>query len=102
MNSKSTRNGEETAAKGRGSSGDQEPVLGLQQNLAQFSLLVLVNAFVGGMVGLERAILPLIAEQLGVVWAIVSVGVLTFLSGAVVAFRMSETLAPREMQGGSG
>jgi MFS family permease len=63
MNSKSTRNGEETAAKGRGSSGDQEPVLGLRQNLAQFSLLVLVNAFVGGMVGLERAILPLIAER---------------------------------------
>ncbi len=39
------------------------PVLGLRQNLAQFSLLVLVNAFVGGMVGLERAILPLIAER---------------------------------------
>ncbi len=39
------------------------PVLGIRQNLAQFSLLVLVNAFVGGMVGLERAILPLIAEQ---------------------------------------
>ena len=44
----------------------------------------------------------IIADRLGVVWAIVSVGVLTFLSGAVVAFRMSETLAPREMQGGSG
>jgi len=44
----------------------------------------------------------IIADLLGVVWAIVSVGVLTFLSGAVVAFRMSETLAPREMQGGSG
>ena len=39
------------------------PVLGLRENLAQFSLLVLVNAFVGGMVGLERVILPLIAEQ---------------------------------------
>ncbi len=39
------------------------PVLGLRQNLAQFSLLVLVNAFVGGMVGLERAILPLIAAH---------------------------------------
>jgi MFS family permease len=42
---------------------DPEPVLGLRQNLGQFSLLVLVNAFVGGMVGLERAILPLIAER---------------------------------------
>jgi MFS family permease len=44
-------------------SGMSEPVLGLRQNLSQFSLLVLVNAFVGGMVGLERAILPLIAER---------------------------------------
>lgn len=38
-------------------------VLGLRHNLAQFSLLVLVNAFVGGMVGMERTILPAIAEQ---------------------------------------
>ncbi len=37
--------------------------LGLRENLGQFSLLVLVNAFVGGMVGLERSILPAIAEQ---------------------------------------
>jgi len=36
---------------------------GLRENLGQFSLLVLVNAFVGAMVGLERAILPLVAEQ---------------------------------------
>lgn len=32
--------------------------LGLKQNWKQFSLLVLVNAFVGGMVGLERSIIP--------------------------------------------
>ena len=37
--------------------------LGLRANLAQFSLLVLVNAFVGAMIGLERTILPAIAEQ---------------------------------------
>jgi MFS family permease len=37
--------------------------LGLRANWPQFSLLVLVNAFVGGMVGLERSILPAIAEQ---------------------------------------
>ena len=37
--------------------------LGLRENLAQFSLLVLVNAFVGAMVGMERSILPAIAEQ---------------------------------------
>jgi len=35
----------------------------LLANWQQFSLLVLVNAFVGGMVGIERTILPLIAEQ---------------------------------------
>ena len=37
--------------------------LGLRANLAQFSLLVAVNAFVGAMVGLERSTLPLIGEQ---------------------------------------
>jgi MFS family permease len=37
--------------------------LGLRENLAQFSLLVLVNAFVGAMVGMERSILPAIAEH---------------------------------------
>jgi MFS family permease len=37
--------------------------LGLRENLAQFSLLVVVNAFVGAMVGMERTILPPIAEQ---------------------------------------
>lgn len=37
--------------------------LGLRDNVAQFALLVLVNAFVGAMVGMERSILPLIAEQ---------------------------------------
>jgi MFS family permease len=37
--------------------------LGLTANLGQFGLLVLVNAFVGAMVGLERSILPDIAEK---------------------------------------
>ena len=37
--------------------------LGLRANLPQFSLLVLVNAFVGAMVGIERSILPVLAEQ---------------------------------------
>src|SRR5262245_4325680 len=37
--------------------------LGLRENLAQFALLVVVNAFVGAMVGLERSILPTLAEQ---------------------------------------
>ena len=37
-------------------------VLGLRANWQQFTLLVVVNAFVGSMVGLERTIVPLIAE----------------------------------------
>jgi MFS family permease len=37
--------------------------LGLRENLAQFSLLVAVNAFVGAMVGLERSTLPLIGNE---------------------------------------
>lgn len=36
---------------------------GLKENWKQFTLLVIVNGFVGGMVGLERSILPQIAEQ---------------------------------------
>ncbi len=36
--------------------------LGLRANWRQFSLLVLVNAFVGALVGLERSVLPLLAE----------------------------------------
>jgi MFS family permease len=36
--------------------------LGLKENWQQFTLLVIINAFVGGMVGLERTILPQIAE----------------------------------------
>src|SRR5215510_8467634 len=41
----------------------QSPRLGLRENFAQFTLLVVVNAFVGAMVGLERAILPDIAAH---------------------------------------
>ncbi|AZO06761.1 MULTISPECIES: MFS transporter [unclassified Mesorhizobium] len=41
--------------------------LGLKANWKQFSLLVLINAFVGGMVGIERTVVPLIgAEEFGV------------------------------------
>jgi MFS family permease len=40
-----------------------EPVLGLRANAAQFTLLVVVNAFVGAMIGLERSILPALAEE---------------------------------------
>ena len=37
--------------------------LGLRANWQQFTLLVIVNAFVGGMVGLERSIVPLLGHQ---------------------------------------
>lgn len=37
--------------------------IGIRENWQQFSLLVLVNAFVGGMVGLERTVVPLIGTQ---------------------------------------
>ena len=41
-----------------------QPVrLGLRENLAQFSLLVGVNALVGGMIGQERTVLPLLAVR---------------------------------------
>ena len=40
--------------------------LGLKENWRQFALLVLINAFVGGMVGIERTVVPLIgAEEFG-------------------------------------
>jgi MFS family permease len=38
-------------------------ILGLRENWQQFTILVIINAFVGGMVGLERSILPQIAEE---------------------------------------
>jgi len=49
----------------RPASGDQERNvrLGLRANLGQFSILVLLNAFVGAMVGLERTVLPLVGTQ---------------------------------------
>lgn len=39
------------------------PRLGLRENLPQFLLLVFVNALVGGMIGQERTIVPLLAQQ---------------------------------------
>ncbi|MFD6676035.1 MFS transporter [Rhodococcus zopfii] len=42
---------------------DRPPVLGLRENAAQFALLVAVNALVGGMVGQQQTVLPLLAED---------------------------------------
>ena len=41
----------------------QSAKLGLRENWQQFTLLVIINAFVGGMVGMERSILPEIATK---------------------------------------
>lgn len=40
-----------------------ETKLGLRENCKQFTLLVIINGFVGGMIGLERTILPQLAQQ---------------------------------------
>lgn len=42
---------------------NKEIKLGLKENWKQFTLLLIINAFVGGMVGLERTILPSFAEN---------------------------------------
>ena len=64
--------------------------LGLRANWQQFALLVLINAFVGGMVGIERTVVPLIgSEEFGiasttlVVSFIVSFGVVKALANLV-------------------
>jgi len=64
--------------------------LGLRANWRQFSLLILINAFVGGMVGLERTVVPLIgseefriASTTLVVSFIVSFGVIKALANLV-------------------
>ena len=61
--------------------------LGLRENLAQFSLLVAVNALVGGMIGQERTVLPLLAER--------TFGLAAFTATAsfVVAFGATKALA---------
>jgi MFS family permease len=64
--------------------------LGLKENWRQFALLILINAFVGGMVGIERTVVPLIgSEEFGiasttlVVSFIVSFGVVKALANLV-------------------
>jgi MFS family permease len=64
--------------------------LGLKENWQQFALLILINAFVGGMVGIERTVVPLIgSKEFGiasttlVVSFIVSFGVVKALANLV-------------------
>ncbi len=42
----------------------QKVKLGLKENWRQFTLLVIVNGFVGAMIGMERAIFPQFAEEI--------------------------------------
>jgi MFS family permease len=60
--------------------------LGLRENRAQFALLVLINAFVGAMVGLERSTLPIVGrDEFGLAS---SAAVLSF----IVAFGLAKAL----------
>lgn len=67
--------------------------LGLRANWRQFALLVVVNSFVGAMVGLERTVVPLIAEaDFGLVSKSV---VLSFLVSFGVVKALANLLAGR-------
>ncbi len=61
--------------------------LGLRENLAQFSLLVAVNALVGGMVGQERTVLPLLATRT------FALGAFTASATFIVAFGATKAVA---------
>ncbi len=81
------------------SQGTKEVVqLGLRANWQQFTLLVIVNAFVGGMVGLERSIVPLLGQRVfglasttAVLSFIVSFGVVKALAN-LFAGRISDRI----------
>ncbi|HEX6109827.1 MAG TPA: MFS transporter [Ktedonobacteraceae bacterium] len=72
--------------------------LGLRANWQQFTLLVIVNVFVGGMVGLERSIVPLLGQQVfglasttAVLSFIVSFGIVKALAN-LFAGRLSDRI----------
>lgn len=60
---------------------------GLKENLSQFWLLILVNAFVGAMIGLERSVIPQFAAQVFNINA--GFAVFSF----IVAFGLSKSIA---------
>lgn len=66
--------------------GARPVALGLRENWPQFALLVLINAFVGGMVGIERTVVPLIGtEEFGIA-STTLVGSFIISFGVVKAF----------------
>jgi MFS family permease len=62
------------------------PRLGLRTNLPQFALLVAVNALVGGMIGQERTVLPLLADQ------VFGLGAFTASLTFIVAFGVTKAV----------
>lgn len=77
--------------------------LGLRANWQQFTLLVIINAFVGGMVGLERSIVPLLGQRVfglvsttAVLSFIVSFGVVKAASN-LFAGRLSDRIGRKGM-----
>jgi MFS family permease len=71
----------------------QDIRLGLSQNWRQFTLLLVVNAFVGSMVGLERAILPVLAEtEFGLAS---KTAILSFIASFGLAKALSNLMAGR-------
>ena len=61
--------------------------LGLKENWKQFTILVIINAFVGGMVGMERTIIPQFAEE------VFGVESKTAILSFITAFGLSKALA---------
>jgi len=59
--------------------------LGLRENLSQFVLLVAINALVGGMIGQERTVLPLLAKNVFGLTAFTSAFTFIVAFGAVKA-----------------
>src|SRR6476660_6540232 len=83
--------------------GNANTRLGLHENLGQFSLLALINVFVGMMVGLERTVVPLIGEKefglvskTAIVSFIVSFGVTKAICNLFAA-RVSETVGRKKV-----
>lgn len=67
--------------------------IGLKENWKQFTILVIVNAFVGGMIGIERSILPQFASiEFGVAS---KTAILTFIT----AFGISKAIANYFLEG---
>ncbi|MDA0875582.1 MAG: MFS transporter, partial [Bacteroidetes bacterium] len=69
------------------------PELGLRPNARVFAALVLINAFVGAMVGLERVVLPVLSQSR---WGVESyAAVLSFIVTFGLAKALANTVAGR-------